>query len=239
MSFIAGIKDEILTLRNLLRKRMYISAKTQKEVVDNFHKLYYDSNIFGKTFVDTFWLGIPILKCPLDMWIYQEILYEQKPDLIIETGTAGGGSALYFASLFDMLGNGEIVTVDIEANDKRPQHKRIKYILGSSSAPEIFSQVQALARGKKKVMVILDSDHSQKHVLDELRLYHSLVTKGSYLIVEDSNVYGHPVFIEHGPGPMEAMNVFLKENNQFEVDRSREKFYMTFNPSGYLRKTAD
>lgn len=236
MSFLAAVKDELNLLRNLWRKRMYVSAKTQEEVVNQFHKLYYDSNIFGKTFVDTFWMGIPILKCPLDMWIYQEMIYTLRPDLIIETGTAGGGSALYYASLFDLLGHGEVVTIDIEKNDKRPQHKRIQYIHGSSTAPEIVEKVRDLAKSKTNIMVILDSDHSMKHVLEELRLYHSFVTKGNYLIVEDSNVYGHPVFLEHGPGPMEALKEFLKTQKGFEIDRTKEKFYMTFNPSGYLRK---
>jgi cephalosporin hydroxylase len=88
------------------------------------------------------------------------------------------------------------------------------------------------------VLVILDSDHSREHVLDELRLYAGLVTPGSYLVVEDTNVNGHPVFAEHGPGPMEALEAFLAETDEFEVDATREKFFLTFNPRGFLRKRA-
>lgn len=236
MSFWSVLKTEIKVTRNLLRNRIYISPKTQEEVIREFHKLYYDSNMFGKTYVDTYWMGTPILKCPMDMWIYQEILYQLKPDLLIETGTAAGGSAAYFASIFDLLGHGQVVTVDISQDERRPQHKRITYLSGSSTASDIVSKVKAMAEGKKKVLVILDSDHSKNHVLGELRAYHSLVTKGSYLVVEDTNVNGHPVFAEHGPGPMEALEDFFKENHDFKVDKSKEKFYLTMHPSGYLLK---
>lgn len=236
MGLWATLKAEIKTTRNLLRNRIYISPKTQEEIIREFHKVYYDSNIFGKTFVNTYWMGTPILKCPLDMWIYQEILHELKPDLIIECGTADGGSAMFYASMFDLIGHGEIVSVDIVPNENRPKHQRVTYILGSSTAPEIVAKVKEYAKGKSKILIILDSDHSKKHVLDELRAYHSLVTLGSYLVVEDSNVNGHPVFPEHGEGPMEALQEFLKENNDFMIDKSKEKFYLTFNPSGYLKK---
>ena len=236
MTLWATVKTEVNTWRNLVRKRMYISSKAEKEIVDNFHKLYYDSHNFGRSFVNTFWLGVPTLKCPLDLWVYQEMFHELKPDVVIETGTAGGGSALFMASLFDLMGNGRILSIDIEPNPKRPVHPRIEYLLGSSTAPEILEKVRKAVSGKKTVLVILDSDHSEKHVREELRLYHGFVTPGSYLVVEDTNVNGHPVFLEHGPGPMEAMQDFLKENKSFAIDDSREKFYMTFNPRGFLKK---
>jgi cephalosporin hydroxylase len=88
-------------------------------------------------------------------------------------------------------------------------------------------------------MVILDSDHARDHVLEELRIYSSLVSPGSYLVVEDTNVNGHPVFREHGPGPMEAVELFLAETGEFEVDAAREKFFLTFNPRGFLRKKTE
>ncbi|MCW4009513.1 MAG: cephalosporin hydroxylase family protein [Candidatus Bathyarchaeota archaeon] len=201
-------------------------------MVNEFNKIYYDSKVWTRTY----WFGVPILKCPTDLWVYQEILFEQKPDLIIECGTANGGSALFFASLFDLIGNGEIVTIDIEDKRDRPQHKRIKYLLGSTTSECILSEVTALAKNKKKILVILDSDHSKEHVLNELRLYNSFVTKGSYLVVEDTNINGHPVCLDFGAGPMEAVDEFLKEHRDFIVDTSKEKFFVTFNPSGYLKK---
>jgi cephalosporin hydroxylase len=183
-------------------------------------------------------LGIPTLKCPLDLWIYQEIIYEIKPDLIIETGTAYGGSALYLAHLCDLMGKGNVVTVDIENQAKRPKHSRIEYLTGSSVDPVILSKMGERVQKAKTVLVILDSDHRKPHVFQELQCYGPWVTKDSYLIVEDTNVNGHPVDPEYGPGPMEAVEDFLKGNNQFAADRQREKFYLTFNPSGYLKRIA-
>lgn len=230
------IKNELKTLSYVFRNRLYVSPKLEKKIAEQFHRLYYDSNNFGKSFFNTYWLGVPTLKCPFDLWIYQEIIHELKPDLVVETGTARGGSALFMASMLDLIGNGEILSIDIVKNDKRPEHRRIRYLLGSSTAPDIIDAVKKAAVEKKTVMVILDSDHSKKHVLNELRAYHAIVTKDSYLIVEDTNVNGHPVFPEHGPGPMEALQEFLMDNKHFVTDTKREKFYLTFNPKGFLKK---
>jgi cephalosporin hydroxylase len=203
-------------------------------VTEAFHRLYYDTAVWK----DTHWLGVRTQKCPLDLWVYQEILHEVKPDLVIETGTAHGGSAYYLASLMDLIGRGEIVTVDIHPIEGRPEHPRITYVTGSSTADEVVQEVERLAEGHDRVLVILDSDHSRDHVLDELRIYNRFVTPGSYLIVEDTNVNGHPVMPEHGPGPMEALDDFLAEADGLEIDAAREKFFMTFNPRGFLRKRA-
>ncbi len=203
-------------------------------VVDQFHKLYYESGVWMRTA----WLGVPTQKCPLDLWIYQEILFELQPDLIIETGTASGGSALYLASVCDLLGKGRVLTIDIETRPNRPAHPRIRYLDGSSVAPEILREVKEAVKGAQCVMVILDSDHAQAHVEKELALYAPLVSAGSALIVEDTNVNGRPVAALHGPGPAEALESFLAQANDFEVDEAREKFFMTFNPKGFLRRRA-
>ncbi len=201
-------------------------------VTDAFHRLYYDSAVWK----DTYWLGTRAQKCPLDLWIYQEILQETKPDLILETGTAHGGSALYLASVCELLGRGEVVTVDISPIEGRPEHDRITYLTGPSTAGEVVAEVKRHVAMHERVLVILDSDHSCNHVLDELRTYGPWVSPGSYLIVEDTNVNGHPVLPEHGPGPMEALEEFLAETEDFEIDTAREKFFFTFNPRGFLRK---
>ncbi len=151
------------------------------------------------------------------MWVYQEIIHEVKPDVIIETGTMDGGSALFMAS-------------------SRPQHDRITYLLGSSTSEEIVHRVRGLINGQEKVLVVLDSDHRMEHVLQELQIYSQMVTLGSYMIVEDTNMNGHPVAPEFGPGPMEAVQEFLKDSDAFEIDKRLEKFYLTFNPNGFLRK---
>lgn len=215
---------------------MFPSQK--KQTVDNFHKLFYDSHIVSKTWNDSYFLGVGIQKCPFDLFIYQEIIYELKPDLIIETGTEFGGSAYYMAIICDALKKGKIITVDIKQFKNKPKHERITYLTGSSIDKTIITKMKSAVRNKKKILVILDSDHSRDHVLQELQIYSAFVSKGSYLIVEDSNVNGHPVYSDHGPGPMEAIQGFMKNNKNFKIDKSREKLYLTFNPNGYLKKIA-
>lgn len=143
---------------------------------------------------------------------------------------------MFLASMCDLVNNGKVITIDIADIKGRPEHKRIEYLHGSSTSEEIAEQVRKLITPKDKVMVILDSDHHKDHVLDELKIYGELVTKGSYLIVEDTVLNGHPVRPDFGPGPMEAVEEFIKENKAFVADRDKEKFYLTFNPKGYLRK---
>lgn len=214
-----------------LYQKIFFKPKNRKGLVSNFNKFYYDSLVWKKTF----WLGIPVKKCPLDLWVYSEILHEIKPDVLIETGTADGGSALFLAHVCDSVGKGKIITIDT-VKKIRPKHRRIKYLTGSSVSDEIVKKVKSLIRDKDKVVVILDSDHGKNHVLKELEIYNKFVTKGSYLIVEDTNLNGHPVFPGFGPGPMEAIDEFLSSNKDFSIDRRREKFYLTFNPRGVLRK---
>jgi len=206
----------------------------EDRVVREFHRLYYNSG--SRTWSDTYWLGTPAQKCPLDLWIYQELLHELRPAVIVETGTAAGGSALFLASICDLLGHGSIVTVDVAPKPGRPTHERITYLTGSSTAPEIRKQVEELVGDSAPVLVILDSNHERDHVLEELRIYAPLVTAGSFVIVEDTNVNGHPVSPDHGPGPMEAVDEFLRSSAEFSVDRRREKFFLTFNPGGYLQR---
>jgi len=225
------IANELKSLRFLAYRR-----GSSQDIVEQFHKLYYDVHESVRKWKSTLWLGVPALKCPLDLWVYQEILYERRPQLIIETGTAMGGGAYFLASMFDLLGFGRVVSIDIEAPDGRPDHPRIRYIKGSSIAPQVIEEVRREIGTADRVMVILDSDHRCDHVLSELRTYGPLVTRDQYLIVEDSNINGHPVLPDFGPGPMEAIDVFIRETDCFVVDSEREKYYMTFNPRGYLKK---
>jgi cephalosporin hydroxylase len=118
-------------------------------------------------------------------------------------------------------------------------HPRIQYLLGSSTAPDIVEKVKSVIGPNDKVMVVLDSDHRKEHVLKELQIYSKIVTKGSYLILEDTNVNGHPVWPGFGPGPAEALQEYMQSHSDLETDKSREKFFVTFNPNGYLRKVKD
>jgi cephalosporin hydroxylase len=207
-------------------------SPVERAVTNLFHRMYYRS--WPRMRTSTKWLGTPLRKCPLDLWIYQELLTRVRPDVILETGTRYGGSAHYLASICDLLDSGRVMTVDISTEPNRPQHPRITYLEGSSTSPEILSRMTEEASGT--IMVILDSDHSRAHVLDELAAYGPLVTPGSYLIVEDTNINGHPANRGFGPGPMEAVEEFLGSHPGFRVDRDCEKFFMTFNPRGYLRR---
>jgi cephalosporin hydroxylase len=207
-------------------------SDSTRHVVDEFHRLYYDSSVW----MHTYWMGVSAQKCPLDLWVYQEILHESRPDLIVETGTHSGGSALFFASMCDLLGRGEVVTIDVQPRDNRPSHPRITYLTGSSIDPAMVTEVRRRIAPAARVMVVLDSDHSQGHVEAELAAYAPLVTVDSYLVVEDTNVNGHPVLPGFGPGPMEAVERFLSEHVEFVVDRGREKLLMGFNPGGWLRR---
>lgn len=203
--------------------------------IDAFHDLYYNGPpSLGPIFQRTSWMGVPCLKCPLDLWIYQEILHEVRPTLIIETGTHLGGSALYLAHVLDILGTGEVVTIDID-DSIRPQHPRIHYVSGSSADPDLIAEA-VRGRSREVCMVILDSDHSQAHVARELEILAPYVTPGSYVVVEDTNINGHPTYPSFGPGPFEAVERFIADHPEFVVDSSREKFLLTFNPKGYVRR---
>jgi cephalosporin hydroxylase len=180
----------------------------------------------GVDTINLSWLGHQTLKCPLDLWIYQELMVRTRPDVIIETGTAYGGSALFMASVFDLIGHGEVISIDVGPNPARPRHPRIDYVLGSSTDPELVAAVTQRVSGRR-VMVVLDSDHGADHVYGEMVAYSPLVPVGGYLIVEDTNINGHPTFEEFGPGPMEAVDRFLAASPGFAVDERCTRFMMT------------
>lgn len=231
-----GFRSEYHNLKRLFYRKLYLSSKKERSIIDQFHIMYYDSFLFGKTWAESTFMGTHIKKFPFDTWIYQEMLYELKPDLIIECGTYKGGNALYLACLLDFMNKGEIISIDIVDYENKPRHPRITYLTGSTIAPEILSILDERTKNKNSVLVILDDDHTRDHVLKEMHIYGKYVTRGNYMIVEDSNVNGHPVYPEFGPGPYEAIEDFMKSNKEFEIDKSREKFYMTANPNGYLKK---
>ncbi|MDK8181816.1 CmcI family methyltransferase [Paenibacillus sp. UMB4589-SE434] len=198
------------------------------DFITPFYLHYYNSHAW----MDTYWMGHPVYKCPLDLFLYQEILFSVKPDVIVECGTNQGGSALYLAHMCDLMNKGRIVTVDI-VEVERPKHDRITYLTGDSASVDTLNRVKPFINPEDVVLVILDSDHTEQHVYKELMLYHQLVTVGSYIIVEDT-IVGHPVNPELLPGPMEAVGRFLPDHGEFIIDMNKHKFHLTFNPNGYL-----
>lgn len=200
------------------------------------------------------WMGRPIIQFPQDILAMQEIIWQIKPRLIIETGIAHGGSLIFYASMLELLGkDGNVLGIDIDIRpynraeiEKHPMFGRIKMIEGSSIAKDIVSQVYEFARGKTPVLVILDSMHTHSHVLEELNAYSPLVTKDSYLIVFDTVIEDMPegMFSDRpwgkGNNPKTAVWDFLKTNDRFEIDKEIEnKLLITVAPDGYLRCTKE
>lgn len=198
------------------------------------------------------WMGRPIIQLPQDMMAMQEILWEVKPDLVIETGVAHGGSVLYYASLLELMGHGEVLGIDIdirahnrESIEAHPMSKRVRLLQGSSIDPGMTEQVRCMAQGKR-VLVVLDSNHTHEHVLAELQAYAPLVSPGSYCVVMDTLVEDMPAHLSNsdrpwGPGnnPKTAVQSFLKDHPEFHVDEDLEaKLLLSVAPSGYLRRIA-
>jgi cephalosporin hydroxylase len=211
--------------------RFRLDRRLDRAAVLRAHDVLYESDAW----THATWLGTQALKNPLDLWVYQEIMAETQPELIVETGTYRGGSALFLASMCDLLDVGEVVSIDVEpVRDDYPEHPRITYLGGRSSTdPDVVDEIRERVAGRN-VLVILDSDHSQAHVEAELEVYAPLVPIGCYLVVEDSNI--GRIRKDLMPGPLEAIETFLANSDSFEIDREREKFLITFNPSGYLRR---
>ncbi len=208
-----------------------IGRKLDRAAISRAHDVFYASNAWTQAT----WLGSQALKNPLDLWIYQEIMAETQPDVVIETGTYRGGSAHFLASVCDLIGVGEVLSIDIESRrDDYPEHPRITYLAGRSSTdPDVLAEVRERVGGRR-TMIVLDSDHSQAHVDAELEAYAPLVPVGCYLIVEDSNI--GQIRADLMPGPLQAIEMFVAGRSDFEIDRTREKFLLTFNPSGYLKR---
>jgi cephalosporin hydroxylase len=184
------------------------------------------------------WMGVTTIKNPLDAWVYQEIIHQVRPGVIVEIGSAEGGSTLYLAHLLDLLGSGTVVSVDLDRSRFHVTHPRIVTVTGHSSAPPTVAQVAAICAGQS-VLVIHDGDHTREQVLADLLAYAPLVSPGSYLIVEDGIVdlfRSAEMSWTDDDGPLAATEQFLRENPGFVVDAERERYILTYNPRGYLKR---
>jgi cephalosporin hydroxylase len=212
--------------------------RVQSMIVDLFHSLYYDS---PHTWRRNTFLGFPVAQSPIDLHLYQELVARQRPAFILQTGVMYGGSVLYFACLLDLIGAGPsalVVGIDNAPTPKSKslRHPRIRLIEGSSTDPRTVAAARELvpARGG---MVVLDSDHHEEHVLEELRLYREFVAPGQYLVCEDTNINGHPVLPRYGRGPFEAVNRFLEEDHEFvRDDEIWKRQLFSFHQYGWLRR---
>jgi cephalosporin hydroxylase len=215
-------------------RRLWRSARLGPETVF-FERLISTTQNFG----NVTWLGYPVWQNVLDLWTIQETISEIKPALVIETGTNRGGSARFYAHLFDLIGTGRVVTVDVEKFHQL-EHPRITWLVGSSTAPEILERMRSEAQqssAEGPVMVILDSDHRKDHVLQELESYSGLVTLGSFLLCQDGVIDQIDAFRSGRPGPLPAIEQFLARQPGFEWDKGRnERFIVTHHPKGWLRR---
>jgi cephalosporin hydroxylase len=201
----------------------------------------YHHDLIHKTgnFRSMSWLGVPIWQNVLDLWTIQEAISSIRPRLLIETGTDHGGSALFYANLMDLLGEGEVITIDIVRKHEL-DHPRVKFLHGSSTDPEIVEQARTAAEGVDPVMVILDGNHDRDHVAEELELYAPFVTAGSLLLSQDGVIDQFGIFRDSRPGPLEANRKFLREHPEFAHERERnEQFRLTQHPLGWMRRVAD
>jgi cephalosporin hydroxylase len=196
------------------------------------------------------WMGRPIIQYPQDMIAMQEIIWQLQPDLIIETGIAHGGSLIYYASILELIGKGNVLGIDVDIREhnrkeieRHPMFKRIKMIEGSSVSNEVLNKVKEAALDKKTVIVCLDSNHTHDHVLREMELYSPFVTKDSYLVVfdtivedlPDGTVKGRPW--GKGDNPKTAVREFLRHHEDFVIDKAIDnKLMISVAPDGYLKK---
>lgn len=231
------------TLRSRTRTaddiRAVVTETQANPLVNAFHRLWYDTST---TWSLTRYRGLPTLKCPMDLHIYHELIMRVQPRLIIETGTAWAGSAWYFADQLAMLGQGGIVlTIDTERREPTAEQPGIVRLLGSSVSPAIQETVRwHVHETQGPILVSLDSDHSAAHVAAELAAYSGYVTPGSYLVIEDTNIAGHPIpGGEADGGPMKAVEAFLAETPAFVREPLCERFLLTMHPGGWLRRRED
>jgi cephalosporin hydroxylase len=235
-----------------------ISANSHNEGLIEAAHAFTKASTVPKYSYNFSWLGRPIIQYPQDIVVMQELIWSTKPDLIIETGIAHGGSLIFSASMLELNAasggpqDAEVLGVDIDirahnraAIEAHPMFKRIVMIQGSSVAPEIIDQVQAKAAGRRRVLVCLDSNHTHDHVLAELQAYAPLTSVGSYCVVFDTVIDNMPaeMFPDRpwGPGnnPKTAVREYLKSHPEFEIDKQIDhKLLISVAPDGYLKRVA-
>lgn len=185
----------------------------------------------------THYCGIRTLKNPMDFWVYQEMIFEQKTDVVIEIGNNFGGSTFALAHFLDNIDNGRIIAIDISHSkvvESVKKHPRITWIEGD--AVSVFSQVKNLVGSNERVLVIDDSAHTFENTIGILHNYSSLLSPGEYFVIEDS-ICHHGLDVGPSPGPYEAITEFISSHQEeFEIDREKESFFITWNPKGFIRK---
>lgn len=236
--------ESIPSLRKYVRIKENKNIKELEEAAIKWVKVSAENRLTYE--ID--WLGVPIIQTPEDMILIQELIFKIQPDVIIETGVAHGGSLIYYASLLELLGKGKTIGIDIEIREHNrkvieahPMFKRIELIENNSVSKETIAKIRKMVPKDSKIIVCLDSNHTKDHVLKELQLYHGFVNLGSYIVVFDTITsklaeLGICDKLHLDNGPKEAIDEFLKEHNNFEIDKSYNKLYVSCSQNGYLRR---
>lgn len=230
--------------------RKYVSVKKDKDTkeLESVGWSWVQAAAKNKLSYEIDWLGVPVIQTPEDLILVQELIYRIKPDFIIETGIAHGGGLIFYASILELLGKGKVIGIDIEIREHNrkvleahPLFKRIEIFEGSSVSEEILREIKKRLPKDSRVIVFLDSDHTKPHVLRELELYQEFVGIGGYLVVFDThtaNLAKEGVADEKyiNNGPREAVEEFLKNNDNFEIDKEFNKLFVSYSPDGYLKR---
>jgi len=238
-----------ITIEDNGKKQVFdLYSDESTEILSN---LWCKLSLHNKFTHEITWLGVPIIQLSNDIIMMQELIWKTRPDVIIECGLAHGGSALFYASLLEIIGNGYVIGIDVDIRQynkiviqNHSLSHRIKLIEGSSISEHTINQVKKMIFGNNRVMVVLDSNHSKEHVLHELKLYKDFVTAGNYLVVMDG-IQKYVWDIPSGKNewkednPLDAIEVFLENNKDFVIDNHYERLKVTANPKGFLRKISN
>jgi cephalosporin hydroxylase len=185
---------------------------------------------------DSEWLGHRIGRPPTDLFAYQELVHDVRPDWIIEFRTLDGAKALFFATLCDLVGHGQVLSIDQHAAAGRPDHPRITYLEGQSTHDDVAAKAREIVGADARCVVVMNSGGSRMRVVKEIELFEPFVPIGSYLVVEDTIVNGHPVYASFGPGPFEAVRDVTRMRGEFVADPRFERYGVSFNRGGFLRR---
>ncbi len=219
-----------------------------EEGYERLAELWTKATVHNRLMYEPSWLGIPIIQYPGDIIMMQELIWKVRPEVIVETGFAHGGSAVFYGSMLELLGRGKVISVEIEirkynevAIKGHPMSHRLEQVVGSSVDPDVVAQVKDMIGDNRKVLVTLDSNHSYEHVLKELELYSPLVSEGSYIVAMDGLQKfvadiprGKPEWVEDNPH--RAIHAFLEEHPEWEIDPHYNRLRVTSNPDAFLRR---
>lgn len=241
---IKNMQEEFSTLRK------YVSTKKDKDIkkLEEVGAEWVKASAENKLSYEVDWLGIPVIQTPEDLILVQELIFRTKPDFIVETGIAHGGGLIFYASLLELIGKGKVIGIDIEirehnrkAIEAHPLFKRIELIEASSVSENVIEKLREKMPKKSKVLILLDSDHTKSHVLKELELYQEFVSPGYYIVVFDTITsmlaktgIADKKYIDNTP--MEAVQKFLKQNDNFIIDKEFNKLFVSYSPDGYLKR---